>query len=546
MFGSYYEVRDWLEGFIPFTYSKENLGLARIRYLLKLLGNPQKKFKSIHIAGTSGKGSTAFYIGRLLQVIKLQTPNSKFQKKIISKKNWKLEIRERIFGKSKSGNWKFQPKVGLHLSPHLVDLRERMQILFTSVIPANAGIHKPVDDWILDRVGDDSTLIPIGRFLRLFNQIRPIVEGIKKIQPDLTPSYFEILVAASFLYFAQEKVDWAVVEVGLGGRLDATNVLRPELCVITNVGLDHTDILGRSIEEIAYEKAGIIKSNTKHGTRNRKQETGDLVITGATGKALEVIKKVAKEKKAQLITINTQSPKITSKTDSFGNITEYIDLFNHNPQKFAFENGLLAVFALSALRIKLSLHTIKEAFSVGFPGRLEEIDKGVILDGAHNPQKIKFLVNFLRKFTVHPSTSLRADSSPFDFAQGRQFTVILVVAFKKGKEWQKMLDLLINNLPIKAVIATKFNAVTDMGRYQAVGPQEITNYIELKSKRVKVEGFDNSQEAVFEALAQAGFTPGVSNDQSGRTPGVSPALVLITGSLYLVGEVRTIWHLPDF
>jgi len=520
MFGSYYEVRDWLEGFIPFTYSKENLGLARIRYLLKLLGNPQKKFKSIHIAGTSGKGSTAFYIGRLLQVIKLQTPNSKFQKKIISKKNWKLEIRERIFGKSKSGNWKFQPKVGLHLSPHLVDLRERMQI--------------------------NGEPISVKRLIGLISQIRPIVEGIKKIQPDLTPSYFEILVAASFLYFAQEKVDWAVVEVGLGGRLDATNVLRPELCVITNVGLDHTDILGRSIEEIAYEKAGIIKSNTKHGTRNRKQETGDLVITGATGKALEVIKKVAKEKKAQLITINTQSPKITSKTDSFGNITEYIDLFNHNPQKFAFENGLLAVFALSALRIKLSLHTIKEAFSVGFPGRLEEIDKGVILDGAHNPQKIKFLVNFLRKFTVHPSTSLRADSSPFDFAQGRQFTVILVVAFKKGKEWQKMLDLLINNLPIKAVIATKFNAVTDMGRYQAVGPQEITNYIELKSKRVKMEGFDNSQEAVFEALAQAGFTPGVSNDQSGRTPGVSPALVLITGSLYLVGEVRTIWHLPDF
>src|SRR3989344_8879315 len=163
MFGSYYEVRDWLEGFIPFTYSKKNLGLARINYLLKLLGNPQEKFKSIHIAGTSGKGSTAFYIGRLLQELKSQ-----------------------------------RVKVGLHTSPHLVDLRERMQILFTSVIPANAGIHKPVDDWIPDRVGDDSTLIPIGRFLRLFNQIRPIVEGIKKIQPDLTPSYFEILVAASF------------------------------------------------------------------------------------------------------------------------------------------------------------------------------------------------------------------------------------------------------------------------------------------------------------------------------------------------------------
>ena len=117
MFGSYYEVRDWLEGFIPFTYSKKNLGLARINYLLKLLGNPQEKFKSIHIAGTSGKGSTAFYIGRLLQELKSQ-----------------------------------RVKVGLHTSPHLVDLRERMQI--------------------------NGEPISVKRLIGLISQIRPIHEGI--------------------------------------------------------------------------------------------------------------------------------------------------------------------------------------------------------------------------------------------------------------------------------------------------------------------------------------------------------------------------------
>src|SRR3989337_3234120 len=101
MFKDYYECRIWLENFIPETWTRKELGLERISYLLKLLGNPQNKFKSIHIAGTSGKGSTAFYIARLLQYSKLQTPNSKIQKK----DNWNLGF----------GNWKLRPKIGF---PH--------------------------------------------------------------------------------------------------------------------------------------------------------------------------------------------------------------------------------------------------------------------------------------------------------------------------------------------------------------------------------------------------------------------------------------------
>src|SRR3972149_1208689 len=149
MFKDYYEVRAWLEGFIPYVWTRKELGLRRIRHLLKLLGNPQNKFKSIHIAGTSGKGSTAFYISKLLQESKSQ-----------------------------------RVKVGLHLSPHLVDIRERMQI--------------------------NGKLIELNKFIKLIEDIKPTVEAMKDSRVGY-PSYFEILVAASFLYFAKEKVDLAVV-----------------------------------------------------------------------------------------------------------------------------------------------------------------------------------------------------------------------------------------------------------------------------------------------------------------------------------------------
>src|SRR3989344_4548942 len=130
MFGSYYEVRDWLEEFIPFTYSKENLGLARINYLIKLLGNPQVKFKSIHIAGTSGKGSTAYYIARLLQCRKSEIRNPKSETNT-NKKNSNVQkvsnLENLDFGivsnlDIRASNLK-SIKIGLHVSPRLVDLR---------------------------------------------------------------------------------------------------------------------------------------------------------------------------------------------------------------------------------------------------------------------------------------------------------------------------------------------------------------------------------------------------------------------------------------
>lgn len=452
MFKNYFEVRDWVEEFIPLSYDKNQLGLARIENLLKLLGNPERKFKSIHIAGTSGKGSTAWYTAKLLQLVISHQSLATRKKKSLKTSDLRLKT----------------PKIGLHISPHLVDIRERLQI--------------------------NGELIPMTKFIRVMGEIKDVVEKIQKQKPDLTPSYFEILVAASFLYFAQEKVDWAVVEVGLGGRLDATNVLSPQVSAITNVGLDHTEILGTTVVKIAYEKAGIIKPHIP-------------IVTGASGEALKVIADVASKRQASLVTIDTQNELFSSK--------------------------LLAIEAVGLALNKpvTGSDPIQGPTLSGLPGRLEEIDttspkstsqklrgsrglRGagrVILDGAHNPDKIRFLIDFVRK--------LKIDG------------IILVLGFKKGKDWKKMVDLLVKNLPVKQVIATKYHAVTDTGVGSGVEPEEIGNYV-AKVYGLRTTVYSNSQEAVFEAIQSTDYS--------------LPTTVLVTGSLYLVGEVRTMWKLPSF
>jgi dihydrofolate synthase / folylpolyglutamate synthase len=170
--------------------------------LCEHLGNPQHKFKSIHIAGTNGKGSTSHYLAAILQ----------------------------------SAGY----KTGLYTSPHLKDYTERFRINGQSIQKAN----------VISFVGENKTFIE-----------------------ELKPSFFELSVAIAFDFFAKEAVDIAVIEVGLGGRLDSTNIITPELSVITNIGFDHTDILGDTLSKIATEKAGIIKPNVPVVISERHIET---------------------------------------------------------------------------------------------------------------------------------------------------------------------------------------------------------------------------------------------------------------------------------
>lgn len=189
------EVIEYLYARLPmFTRdgaSAINPDVDKTLLLCEALGNPHKKFKSIHIAGTNGKGSSSHMLASVLAA---------------------------------SGY-----KTGLYTSPHLVDFRERIRL--------------------------NGAMIPQQQVVDFVNKHQELIEEIQ-------PSFFEVTVALAFDYFATEKVDIAVIEVGLGGRLDSTNIISPELCLISNIGMDHMNVLGDTLEEIAGEKAGIIKANT--------------------------------------------------------------------------------------------------------------------------------------------------------------------------------------------------------------------------------------------------------------------------------------------
>ena len=192
---NYSQTIDYLFSRLP-MYQREGskaykINLDNIVAGVKYLKNPHKKFKSIHIAGTNGKGSTAHMLSSILQTSKYQ--------------------------------------VGLYTSPHLKDFRERIKI-------NNKMISKK---YVID-----------------------FVQRNKRIFEQLQLSFFELTVMLAFEYFSEKKVDIAIIECGLGGRLDSTNIIKPEISIITNISLDHTDLLGDSIEKIAIEKAGIIKPNT--------------------------------------------------------------------------------------------------------------------------------------------------------------------------------------------------------------------------------------------------------------------------------------------
>ena len=187
---------------INFLYSKlpafQNMGKKAIRpsfdnilRLCEAMGNPQEKFRTIHVGGTNGKGSSSHMIASVLQENGYRT--------------------------------------GLYTSPHLKDLRERFKI----------NGEMPSQSFIIE-----------------------FVEKHKQLLEEIEPSFFELTVVLAFHYFAVNEVDVAVIEVGLGGRLDSTNIIHPVISLITNIGFDHMDVLGNTLQEIAFEKAGIIKVNT--------------------------------------------------------------------------------------------------------------------------------------------------------------------------------------------------------------------------------------------------------------------------------------------
>ena len=294
---------------------------------MKALGNPENKFKIIHVGGTNGKGSTAHMIASVLQ---------------------------------KTGY-----KTGLYTSPHLIDFRERIKI--------------------------DGELIPEEKVVQFVETSKSIIENIK-------PSFFELTVGLAFEYFAHEKIDIAVIEVGLGGRLDSTNVVRPEVSVITNIGIDHTQFLGETKTSIAKEKAGIIKENTP------------IVI----GSAENEVEKIFREKAAAL-----KAPIYFVKENT---IPEYnIDLKGN----YQTENQKTAVLALNILvenGWKIPNSALKKGLSqvyknTGLRGRWEKLNDNpkIICDTGHNEEGIKWISKQLSEEpfeTLHMVIGMVNDKKP--------------------------------------------------------------------------------------------------------------------------------------
>ncbi len=282
-------------------------GLDRVIQLCETLNNPHKKIKTIHLAGTNGKGSCSHMLASILQEQGL--------------------------------------KVGLYTSPHLVHFNERIKI--------------------------NGQAISEAKILEFVNKIRPSIEQIK-------PSFFEITAAMAFYYFEQEKVDVAIIETGLGGRLDSTNIITPILSIITNISYDHTDILGNTLTKIAIEKAGIIKPGIP------------VCIGEYTSETKPVFIKKAAERNAE---ITFCKPNIHHKFEC--------DLKGSYQQK-NINTVTTAVKILTEKSFKISSDTIKKGLSnviknTGLQGRWQILQNKpkVICDTAHNESGVNFTMNQL-------------------------------------------------------------------------------------------------------------------------------------------------------
>lgn len=301
-----------------------SLGLERIEYLLEALDSPHKELKAIHVAGTNGKGSVCAMISSILD----------------------------------SAGY----KVGLFTSPHLISFEERIMI----------GGKKIPKDKVCSQV----------------QRIKTVAEDMASSGKFEHPTYFEVVTAMGFSHFKEENVDYAVLEVGLGGRLDATNVITPLVSVITTVALDHMHVLGNSLSEVAREKAGIIKPDVP-------------VITGiADEDILKIITEICKQKDCELYT-SKEHVVCTLKEASLdsqvfdlelkGFDARYDDLRIPLLGRHQLQNSQIAALAVSVLK-KGSVHIPEKSIYEGFentrwPGRLEIASKNppIILDCAHNP-----------------------------------------------------------------------------------------------------------------------------------------------------------------
>jgi dihydrofolate synthase/folylpolyglutamate synthase len=406
------------------------LGLESMRKLAAGLGHPQKRLRLIHLAGTNGKGSTAAFCESCLRAAGY--------------------------------------RVGLYTSPHLVSVRERVQINRNPISEAD--------------------------FAEGMEIVREKIDGMI----DHEATFFEIMTALALWHFAREKVEWVVWETGLGGRMDATNIVQPEAVIITNVGLDHQRYLGESLREIAMEKAGIIKPNVP------------VISAVEPGEAAEVIRECAKAGRCELTLIHQDM-----EIEDLG-LRGHQQMARIEGREFALGligphqvyNAACAMEALRRIGMKsgAGLELPDAAISRGlentvWSGRFEILSEKplIVLDGAHNPAGVAKLVDAWRGF-------------------------LAVRCGWKGREADSRAHLVFASVSDKDIV-------------------EMAQLLAPLAKQVSLVKLSHERTAAPEVLAQSfsglpcacyGSVKTLRHDISsalGETP------ILITGSLFLVGEI---------
>ncbi len=315
------------------------LGLDNVTEFLSRAGDPHKSLRSVHVTGTNGKGSVCAFISEMLMAHGLE--------------------------------------VGLYTSPHLVDFRERI------------------------KVGDDE--IPEEDVLRIGLALKKIADQMASEDREKQLTFFEFTTGMAFEYFRQRGLDIVVAEVGMGGRLDATNVLTPEVCVITRIGLEHTNYLGATIPDIAREKAGIIKPGVPVVTCEQNPE------------ALAVILNTCRKKGSRLVRIGLDFSVDGVQQSLAGTEFDYAG-WNRARLKtrllgsYQAENAAAAVATVETLHDH-GIHVTSEEIEKGikdttWPGRLDVVSRSplVILDGSHNPDGVSITARVLSDLGVVPLT----------------------------------------------------------------------------------------------------------------------------------------------
>jgi dihydrofolate synthase/folylpolyglutamate synthase len=442
---TYQEALDYIYSFVdqeklaPDQYVPRRFDLENMKSLLEMMGDPHRRLRAVHVAGTKGKGSTCAMVASILQAAGY--------------------------------------RVGLFTQPHLHTFRERIRI--------------------------DGRLMSEEEMIAGLEGLKPFIGQI----PD--PSTFEIMTALAFQYFAEQEVDLTVVETGLGGRLDTTNVIEPLVSVITSISYDHTYILGDTIEEIASEKAGIIK------------EGKPVVCAPQQPAANDVIVKVCEERKAPLILVGRdwlwEAGEANMEGQSFSVRSAIPDtkglMIGRKRRDFwipllgryQLVNATTVIATIDQLcrqKIEVALEHVAEGLlRARWPGRLEILGQEplLVMDGAHNVDSVQRLLRALREY--------------LPFAR-----LILVVGFSLDKDIAGMMRELLSH-GHQVIVAQAEHP-------RAADPESVMDEAELvKIDLSKVSTVYDVPSALWRALELA------DNED----------LVCVTGSLFVVAEARAAW-----